>query len=97
MHAVLGYFDAFALTRLIIPHIRQRPIQQGRSGVIKVYMTGKFTKGIEISANIAIIIVAVLLGVILVSNYMFTGTRSVANTTPPIITTGTKLSLLDVK
>lgn len=54
-----------------------------------------FTKRIELLANLAIIVVAILLGVALVKHYL-----SPQNSTPPasasVITPGTKLSLPDL-
>ena len=57
-------------------------------------MAGKFTRTIEISTNIAIITVAVLLSIVLVKNYLLAGPD--APNALPTVPTGTKLSLQDV-
>lgn len=59
-------------------------------------MAGKFTRTIEITTNIAIITVAVLLSVVLVKNYLLSGPAPNAPEPPKPVPTGTKLSLQDV-
>ena len=57
-------------------------------------MAGKFSRTIELTTNIAIITVAVLLSVVLVKNYLLSGPK--APEALPTVPTGTKLSLQDV-
>ncbi len=58
-------------------------------------MSGKFTRTVELTTNIAIITVAVLLGIVLIKNYVLTGPKPNAPG-PPTIPAGTKLSVQDV-
>ena len=58
-------------------------------------MANKFTRTIELTTNIAIIIVAILLGVVLVKNYFLAGPKTDPNV-PPTVPVGTKISLQDV-
>ena len=55
-------------------------------------MASKFTRTIEVTTNIAIIVVAILLGVVLVKNYLLSGPKPDASA-PPTVPTGTQLSL----
>jgi thioredoxin-related protein len=59
-------------------------------------MAGKFTRTIEITTNIAIITVAVLLSIVLVKNYLLSGPGPDAPNALPTIPTGTQISLQDV-
>jgi peroxiredoxin len=59
-------------------------------------MSGKFTRTIELTTNIAIITVAVLLGIVLIKNYVLSGPGPNTPGPPPTIPTGTKLSVQDV-
>lgn len=59
-------------------------------------MAGKFTRTIEITTNIAIITVAVLLSVVLVKNYLLSGPTPNAPEPPRPVPTGTKMALQDV-
>ena len=59
-------------------------------------MSGKFTRTIELTTNIAIITVAVLLGIVLIKNYVLSGPGPNAPGPPSTIPTGTKLSVQDV-
>jgi hypothetical protein len=54
------------------------------------------SKKIEIAANVAIIVVALLLGVVLVQRYLLTGPQPEAAARPAAPKPGTKLSLPDV-
>ena len=58
-------------------------------------MPGKFTRTIELTTNIAIITVAILLGIVLVKNYLLSGPKPDPSA-PPTVPTGTKISLPDV-
>jgi thioredoxin-related protein len=58
-------------------------------------MASKFSRTIELTTNIAIIIVAILLGVVLVKNYLLSGPKPDASP-PPTVPAGTKISLQDV-
>jgi hypothetical protein len=61
-------------------------------------MTNKLTRGIEISANVAIIIVAVLLGVVLVRSQLLPGAHTQATAPQPhmMAAAGSKLPLSGV-
>jgi thioredoxin-related protein len=59
-------------------------------------MAGKFTRTIELTTNIAIITVAVLLSVVLVKTYFLSGRGPDGPTALPTIPNGTKISLQDV-
>ena len=59
-------------------------------------MAGKFSRTIEITTNIAIITVAVLLSIVLVKNYLLSGPGPDGPNALPTIPTGTKVSLQDV-
>lgn len=59
-------------------------------------MAGKFTRTIELTTNIAIITVAVLLSIVLVKNYLLSGPGPDGPNAPPTVPTGTKISLQDV-
>lgn len=57
-------------------------------------MTNKLTRGIEVSADIAIIIVAILLGVVLVRHQLFTGAQTqITESRPHMMAAGSKLPL----
>ena len=58
-------------------------------------MPSKFTRAIELTTNIAIIVVAILLGIVLVKNYLLSGPKPDASA-PPTVPTGTQMSLQDV-
>jgi cytochrome oxidase Cu insertion factor (SCO1/SenC/PrrC family) len=58
-------------------------------------MPGKFTRTIELTTNIAIITVAILLGIVLVKNYLLAGPKQDPSA-PPTVPVGTKISLQDV-
>jgi peroxiredoxin len=58
-------------------------------------MPGKFTRSIELTTNIAIITVAILLGIVLVKNYLLAGPKQDPSV-PPTIPAGTRISLQDV-
>jgi|SoiMethySBSTD1v2_1073268.scaffolds.fasta_scaffold03486_5 redoxin len=58
-------------------------------------MPGKFSKTIEVTTNIAIITVAILLGIVLVKNYLLAGPKPDPGV-PPTVPVGTKMSLQDV-
>lgn len=58
-------------------------------------MPGKFTRTIELTTNIAIITVAILLGIVLVKNYLLSGPKPDPSALPTV-PTGTKMSLQDV-
>jgi hypothetical protein len=61
-------------------------------------MAGKLTRSIELTTNIAIIIVAVLFSVVLIKNYLLprAAPDAGASAPPPTIPAGTKVSLPDV-
>ncbi|MGI9065469.1 MAG: peroxiredoxin family protein [Pyrinomonadaceae bacterium] len=54
---------------------------------------GALTKKVELIANLAIIVVAILLAVVFVRNYFASGSRTPADAEPSSIHTGTKLSI----
>ncbi len=58
-------------------------------------MASKFSKTIELTTNIAIITVAILLGIVLVKNYLLSGPKPDPGV-PPTVPVGTKMSLQDV-
>jgi len=58
-------------------------------------MPGKFTRTIEVTTNIAIILVAILLGVVLVKNYLLSEPKPDPSA-PPTVPVGTQMSLQDV-
>ena len=58
-------------------------------------MTTKFSRTIELTTNIAIITVAILLSIVLVKNYLLPGPKSDPGA-PPTVPVGTKISLQDV-
>jgi len=58
-------------------------------------MTTKFSRTIELTTNIAIITVAILLSIVLVKNYLLPGSKSEPGA-PPTVPVGTKISLQDV-
>ena len=58
-------------------------------------MASKFTRTIELTTNIAIIAVAILLGIVLVKNYLLSGPKPDPSA-PPTVPTGTRISLQDV-
>jgi thioredoxin-related protein len=59
-------------------------------------MSGKFTRTIELTTNIAIITVAVLLSIVLIKNYVLSSPAPNAPGPPLTIPAGTKLSVQDV-
>ena len=61
-------------------------------------MAGRLTRTIELTTNIAIITVAVLLSIVLVKNYLLPSVGPNANApgSPPAVPTGTQISLQDV-
>lgn len=60
-------------------------------------MTNKLIRGIEVSANIAIIIVAVMLGIVLVRHRLLTGAQTQATAPQPhVVAAGSKLTLSGV-
>jgi len=58
-------------------------------------MTTKFSRTIELTTNIAIITVTILLSIVLVKNYLLPGPKSDSGA-PPTVPVGTKISLQDV-
>lgn len=59
-------------------------------------MSGDLTRKSEVLANIAIAIVAILIGVVLVKNYLLPSHQQVSANLPPEIQAGEKISLPDV-
>jgi thioredoxin-related protein len=58
-------------------------------------MASRFTRNIELATNIAIIVVAVLLSIVLIKNYLLSGAAPNANA-PDAPSNGTRMSLQDV-